>query len=111
MNSLKSIFSAFEILFSGWHASNLSSNFLGFRLDVNCVTSVGASRSKALVASVLVAVGWKWVLDTNHCNPGRGYWLAWHCSSRFFWCLGPEEAEQNHRYNLEPSIFFFDVDF
>ena len=69
MNSLKSIFSAFEILFSAWHASNLSSNFLGFKLNVNSVTSVGALRSKALVASVLVAVGWKWRSETNHCKP------------------------------------------
>lgn len=68
---------------------------------------VGALKSGAMVVSVLVAVGWKWVPDTNHCNPARGYWLALHCSSRIFgaWDGPREEAEQNHRYNVDPGNF------
>ena len=68
---------------------------------------VCALKSGAMVVSVLVAVGWKWVPDTNHCNPARGYWLALHCSSRIFgaWDGPREEAEQNHRYNVDSENF------
>ena len=72
---------------------------LAFRIGVD---EVVALRSEAMVVSVLVAVGWKWMPDTNHCNPDRGYWLPWHCSARFFdpWDGPREVAQWNHISNV-----------
>ena len=77
------------------------------------VTRVGAIRSQAMVVSVLVAVGWMWMHDSNYCNPDRGYWVPWHCSARLFTDQhNREEAQRNHIYNVDPRgvlTWSFDV--
>ena len=61
-----------------------------------CASRVGALRSQAMVVSVLIAVGWRWM-------PDIGYWVAWHCSARLFYGDDREDAETNHICNVDPS--------